>query len=1010
METEEKTIYSLNKYFKFFLVVFCFVCVPAFILCYSVYRYLQTNEEQIVSNLKTNAQYITNELRRNADTEKYFCRTFHEYHVREINNPLFNVESCIDYCKKNKEEFGDKIDFVVLTNDGEIKYNSNPKSLNHDKKVWYDAFHFIKYNYAIIPELFLRGESGNADALKEIFGPQTIYRNFKSLNDENVYTLIWGDYKGNIRPGGGYAFKWGGFFVFISKELLNDIAHFKHYMSNSFSNTDIILGLYDYKNIKETFWVNKPLTNEFEVKNILTKISTNNAKLAETDNLYIYQQILNNKYNFLIISPKGNTKQNLILKIMLVFFMYFAFSWHIIKYFKNTIILNIPGDASIRLKIAFLFSFASIIPLILFALVSHEYELYKRQALIKEARVWSTENLLSVEQRYQSYLKSVANILDKSVTNYKKYLKNKIPSIELVKSITRDFYNYEIHDFFLVASETPYIAATEGVFKYSGPLDALQFDLSQSILNVEQKKVEQDKLIEFLEKWKYNDYRFLIIVIKKIISYIIGKEIPGSAMDKLEIIAEGFMQKPISEIIYNLIEMENEGIIKKWGYGNRIFMAYLNFISIYDKSFPDYIMVTSWWPEDLQRKFVLDIFAKLNRNTAGFKFISFERYQRLFIPDIYNGNAELEAFAKRASEKPSDELETFYYNGEKYIIVTLLGKGLDKYSFIGLYPMRNIDNEINQQKSLLWLLGTFSLILSFGLAQLISKSFIKPLLILQDGALAIENRNFKHRLSGLATDEFGEVGKIFNHAMVGLQELEIAKIVQESMFPKPEFKQGKFEIYGKSVTMIDVGGDYLDFFKVDDNSFSVLVGDVAGHGVGAAVIMAMAKAAILSAGEALRSPAAVLNQLHKIILAAKSSKQKKIMTFQYLHVNSETGASLYGNAGGCSPLLVRNSEASVQEIKMAAPVLGAFKKAVYKEIPLDIKPGDAIIFYTDGIVECKDKNGEMLGYDRLINLVLNCWDKNPETYYNNIYKAYIDYVGKDADAGDDLTFVILMCS
>ena len=95
---------------------------------------------------------------------------------------------------------------------------------------------------------------------------------------------------------------------------------------------------------------------------------------------------------------------------------------------------------------------------------------------------------------------------------------------------------------------------------------------------------------------------------------------------------------------------------------------------------------------------------------------------------------------------------------------------------------------------------------------------------------------------------------------------------------------------------------------------------------------------------------------------------------------------------------------------MAAPVLGAFKKAVYKEIPLDIKPGDAIIFYTDGIVECKDKNGEMLGYDRLKKLVLNCWDKNPEAYYNNIYKAYIDYVGKDADAGDDLTFVILMCS
>ncbi|MBP5467759.1 MAG: SpoIIE family protein phosphatase [Candidatus Riflebacteria bacterium] len=321
--------------------------------------------------------------------------------------------------------------------------------------------------------------------------------------------------------------------------------------------------------------------------------------------------------------------------------------------------------------------------------------------------------------------------------------------------------------------------------------------------------------------------------------------------------------------------------------------------------------------------------------------------------------------------------------------------------------MKNIENEINQQKSMLWLLGLFTLILSVGLAQMISKSFINPLLILQNGALAIENRNFKHRLSGLAMDEFGEVGNIFNQAIVGLQELEIAKVVQENLFPKPEFEQGNFSIYGKSVTMIDVGGDYLDFFKVDDNSFAVLLGDVAGHGVGAAVFMAMAKAAILNSGELLRSPSSILNQLHKIILSATNSKQKKIMTFQYLYVNSETGENLYSNAGACSPWIIRHSDNSIQEIKMPGPVLGAFKKAMYKEMPLDLKPGDAIIFYTDGIVECKNKKGEMLGYDGLKQLLLNCWAEKPETYYNNIYKAYLDFVGADAEAGDDLTFIVL---
>ena len=1004
----KKTEY--DKCLKFIIVIFCFVGIPAFILSYSVYSYYQSNEEQIINNLKTYAQHITNELRRNEDTEQYFCRVFHEYNIKELNNSDSNIESCINYCKGYKEQFGDKIDFVVLTNKGEIKYNSNPNYYNHADKVWYDAYHFAKFNYALIPELFENGDRGDVKAFKTIFGPQTIYRNLKALNDVNIFSLIWGDYKGNIPPGAVYSFRWGGFFVFISKELLKDNAHLKYFMSNYSSNTDIILGLYDSNNLNKTFWTNKPLSNELEVKKYLNNSGMKDKRFAETDKLYIYQQILSNNFNLLIFSLKKNTNLNLLLKALFAFLLYFACSWHIIKYFKNTILLNVQGEASISLKIGFLFAFATLIPLLLFVLVSHEYEVYKREALIKEARVWTTENLLSIEQRYQSYLKSVTHNLDKFVSNYEKVLKNNIPTIGLVEMICRDFFTYDIHDFFMVASETPYIGATEGLFEYTGPLDSLQFDLSKSFLNPNQKKVPPDELVEFLEKWKFNDFRFLIIVIKKIMSYITGNEITGSAMSKLEIIAEGFMQKPISEIIYNFIEMENQGIIKEWGYGNKIYMAYLNFISISDKTIPDYIIVTSWWPEDLQYKFILDGFSKLNRNTLGLKFISFERYQRIFIPDIYNGNSELEAFAKRASEKPSDELETINYNGEKYIVVTLLGKALDKYSFIGLYPLRNIDNEIKEQKSLLLLLGLLSLALSMGLAQLLSKSFIRPLLILQDGALAIENRKFGYRLSGLATDEFGEVGNIFNHAMVGLQELEIAKIVQESMFPKPEFKQGKFSIYGKSVTMIDVGGDYLDFFKVDDNSFSVLLGDVAGHGVGAAVIMAMAKAAVLNGGENLRSPAAVLNQLHKIILAAKNSRQKKIMTFQYLYVNSETGAGLYGNAGGCSPLIVKHSEASVQEIKMAAPVLGAFKKAVYKEISLDIRPGDAIVFYTDGIVECKDKNGEMLGYERLKKMILNCWDENPETYYNNIYKAYIDYVGKDADAGDDLTFVILMCS
>ena len=1009
MNFDTKTIKSnMKKYSIFFLVIFCFVAVPAFILSYSVYRYFQSNEELIVNDLKSYTQHMANELRRNISAEKYFCRVFHEYNLSELSKPDSNIEDCINFCKDFKDKYKNDIDFVVLTNESNIKFNSNPNTYKHSEKIWSDAFHFIKYNYALSPDLLGKGEKGDLEALKEIFGFQTINNTLNTLYTETIYSLIWGDYSGKIPPGGVYSFKWGALFVFISKNLLFDIVHLKYNILDFSTNINITTGLYNTRNINDSIWTNKPLDNISEIKNILNNPNTKDKRFIETNWFYIYKQNLANSNVIFSFVLKKNSDFSLLLKAIFLFIIYFILSFHIIKYFRNVIILEIPGEVSIRFKIVFLFSFATLIPLLLFAVVSHEYEIYKRQALIKEAKVLSVENILSVEQRYQSFLKNMSNSLDKSISKWVKTIKDKDITKSYIKILDEDFDKYPFFDIYILPIDLPYIWALEGLFKYYGSLDSLQFDYSNSLFNQNQKKVESDKLRDYVENFKTKYYKMMIIIVKKIYSFLSGQELPGGASAKIELIAESFLQKPLSEIIYGLVEIISEGVIKEWGTDNNVYLGFIKFVYLSDKPLPDYVVITSFLPKEVQNKFVEDISIKTNRNNLGLKFIAYEKYERFFVPEIYNGNKDIVDFAKRAVEKPTDELVTINLNDEDYIAVGVSGKKLSNYTFIGLYPIRNIDVEISKQMSLLWILGVFTMILSVGLAQMISKSFINPLLKLQNGALAIENRNFKHRLSDLATDEFGEVGNIFNQAIVGLQELEIAKVVQESLFPKPDFSQGKFTIYGKSVTMIDVGGDYLDFFKIDDNSFAVLLGDVAGHGVGAAVIMAMAKAAILNAGELLHSPAAVLNQIHKIILAAKNSKQRKIMTFQYLYVNSETGENLYANAGACNPLLIRHFSNSAEEIKMSAPVLGAFKKAVYKEMPLDFQPGDALIFYTDGIVECKNKNGEMLGYDGLKTLLMNNWDSNPERYYNNIFRAYLDYVGQDTDASDDLTFVILM--
>ena len=263
MSFDNKTIKSnLKKYSLFFLVIFCFVCIPAFILIYSVYRYYQTNEELIFNDLKLHIQHMKNELRRNISPEKYFCSIFHDYNISELNKPNSNIDDCINFCKSLKDRFN-KIDFVVINNESEIIYNSNPTLYKHTKEIWSDAYNFIRFKYALIPELLGKGEKGNFAALKEIFGAQTIQRNLEDLYRETTFSLIWGDYSGRIPPGGIYTFKWGGLFVFISKDLLSDISHLKYCILDFSSNTSITTGIYNVNNINETLWTNSSPTSSF---------------------------------------------------------------------------------------------------------------------------------------------------------------------------------------------------------------------------------------------------------------------------------------------------------------------------------------------------------------------------------------------------------------------------------------------------------------------------------------------------------------------------------------------------------------------------------------------------------------------------------------------------------------------------------------------------------------------------------------------------------------------------
>jgi len=288
-------------------------------------------------------------------------------------------------------------------------------------------------------------------------------------------------------------------------------------------------------------------------------------------------------------------------------------------------------------------------------------------------------------------------------------------------------------------------------------------------------------------------------------------------------------------------------------------------------------------------------------------------------------------------------------------------------------------------------------------------NLLQPVARLHQAARALEARDSTFRLPETSGDEFSEMAGIFNKSIGEFDELKIASIVQSRLLPTSPLVVEGFSLFGKSIPMIDLGGDYFDYFIVDDDHFALLLGDVAGHGVGASLIMAMAKAGVICGQEICMDPAGVLSRLHQIVFAIKNRVQRKVMTFQYLLVNRKTAQIVYSNAGGCSPVLVDKAVGTCVEVPLSGAVLGGFKKSVFSNLEFSIKNGQALILYTDGMVESRNVAGKELGYIGLYDLFLRNYASDASVYYQKIMAEYHDWLG-GAVPGDDMTLIVMVCN
>lgn len=238
-------------------------------------------------------------------------------------------------------------------------------------------------------------------------------------------------------------------------------------------------------------------------------------------------------------------------------------------------------------------------------------------------------------------------------------------------------------------------------------------------------------------------------------------------------------------------------------------------------------------------------------------------------------------------------------------------------------------------------------------------------------------------------------------------ELAFAKAIQHSALPAvhPHYAGRKeFEIYASMHTAKEVGGDFYDFYFIDDDHLAFLMADVSGKGIPAAMFMMTSKTIIKSYAESGMSVEEVFTHANEKLCEGNDAGM--FVTAWMGILNIRTGKILFANAGHNHPL-VKHADGTFEYLKSRAGfVLAGMEGVRYRKNELDLAPGDAIYLYTDGVTEATNLSEELYGEERLHAVLEKCKDESMEVICSEIKKD-VDLFAGEAPQFDDITMLAL---
>ncbi len=964
----------IKAFLRWLAVMLVFIAIPALVIFFGFSRLekLQLANGQQIFQQKI--EHELTELEKNSNTERFL--------VKLLWSAFFSSKTqSLERIKEVKKEFDQNVDFIFLRNDGKIiEASLKPESFNGSWLIVMQAldrmFLTKRDDFKMLPE-----EEVN---FKRMFGPQILPEALKDCIYQDNETFVWPDVA-RIFPAMWFARnKTHCVFVFIKPEFIEKIAGLEKYVG-SFRSNDIEIGFMEGERICSSI----PPEDEKTVKSHLSADFKVEQQSFSAGSEVFFQRVIHQHLRVFAFYSKRILKGRVSIDPAVALSLFLVLLLPVIVLSFKSIVLKENLRISLVYKLGLLFLFSSGLPLLILLFVGYEYLNQKQFALFDEIHDKATRYMQNFDERYESEFAYRIVIARQALKDYLPHLKKDgivpLSYFPFAVKACGDIKTFSDVQIFLIASSSNMVGTEKMIF-YKNQIIRLSGTREKS------SDKEEAKIYGRIGKF--------------IIDTVNGVSADEGGSIEVELLSESVMQKNIYELQQEFVAAD--GKIQMFGLGTRNSPTFVNLISVSDNGRKDYLLLILWGNNRLETFYLNRQFLNANRNINNLKMFAISEEAGCFFPGEIVHNRQLRDYVAQFSQKPHPPRQFIEVDHKKHLIMGFKGKFMRDFYLFALYPAQEVEKEIYGHKKLLLTAFLGAMVILTMLGWLLVNSFLMPLRVISGGAQAILQRDFDLRLPDLGYDEFGDIARVFNNTMVDFEELKVAGIIQEQLLPRAALNTDRLAIAGKSMVKGDVGGDYFDYLPGNDRGVGVMIGDVSGQGLGAALIMAMAKAAVLQSLEFLEKPQQMLVRLHEMIKSTRFRGEKRFMSLQYIWFNGQTGAGVFANAGGFPALKVDPRALTVEDIASAGPFLGAMNRPRFMERQFELEPGQALVLYTDGMIAVRNFNGKELGFDHFRKMVIEAYDKDPEVYCRNVFSACMAFKAGNEKPEDDMTILVLV--